>query len=90
WRCGTALGVLGPSQARVEAKVSSKFVAVQDLDDEMESDILVLEGVESLGNATDSIGENQEAHAAMVRGMVDQQTSQIRDAADVTQPLARL
>ncbi|CAM9941174.1 unnamed protein product [Ectocarpus sp. 6 AP-2014] len=48
----------------------------------MESDILVLEGVESLGNATDSIGENQQAHAAMVRGMVDQQTSQIRDAAD--------
>ncbi|CAN0389048.1 unnamed protein product [Ectocarpus fasciculatus] len=49
----------------------------------MESDILVLEGVESLGNATDSIGDNQEAHAAIVRVMVDQQTSQIRDAADV-------
>ncbi|CBJ31948.1 expressed unknown protein [Ectocarpus siliculosus] len=67
----------------VQDEPSATFIEVQDLDDEVESDILVLEGVETLENATDSIGDKQEAHAAMVRGMVDQQTSQIRDAADV-------
>ncbi|CAN0475088.1 unnamed protein product, partial [Ectocarpus sp. 8 AP-2014] len=59
------------------------MVEVQDLDGVMESDIRVLKGVESLGNATDSIGENQEAHSAMVSMTVDQQMCRIRDADDV-------
>ncbi|CAN0159742.1 unnamed protein product, partial [Ectocarpus sp. 4 AP-2014] len=49
----------------------------------MQSDLYILEGVESLGNATDGIGDNQVTHSAMVRVMVDQQLSQIRDADDV-------
>ncbi|CAN0380264.1 unnamed protein product [Ectocarpus sp. 12 AP-2014] len=43
----------------VPEKLSATMVEVQDLDDEMESDVRVLEGVESMGNATGSIGENQ-------------------------------
>ncbi|CAN0531863.1 unnamed protein product [Ectocarpus sp. 12 AP-2014] len=67
----------------VPEKLSATMVEVQDLDDEMESDVRVLEGVESMGNATGSIGENQEARSAMVSMTVDRQMSQIRDADDV-------
>ncbi|CAM9276606.1 unnamed protein product [Ectocarpus sp. 4 AP-2014] len=67
----------------VQEKLSATMVKAQDLDDEMESDVRVLEGVESLGNATDSIGDDQEAYSAMVSMTVDQQMSQIRDADDV-------
>ncbi|CBJ27357.1 hypothetical protein Esi_0067_0039 [Ectocarpus siliculosus] len=51
----------------VRDELSATFLEVHDLDDEMESDILVLEGIESLGNATDSIEENQELYGVFVR-----------------------